>query len=282
MKLMDEKKYAEACPKLAESNRLDAGMGTRFHLGNCYENLGLLASAWALFTEVADEAKRTGQKGREGVARERAKQLEVRLPKITVQVSPSVASISGLEVRNGDNIVHSALWGQPLPVDPGKHTIKVTAPGRRTWEKVVVLQEGAAETVAIEALAPMDARKLSSKQIGAIALGSTGVASIIVGSVFGLQARSKWRDEVVAKSCNGGVITQCDLDEAKTRLEASGAQTDATISTFTFVIGGVALAGAAVLALWPREKQPDGAAKTGQVRFVPMADGRGIVVMGSF
>lgn len=282
MKLMEEKKYAEACPKLAESNRLDTGMGTRFHLGDCYENVGRLASAWALFVEIADEAKRTGQTGRESVARERATRLEARLPKITLQVPPSVANITGVEVRDNDNVVNPPLWGQPLPLDPGKHTITATAPGRRKWEKVVLLKEGAAETVAIGELAPVEAPGLSSRHIGAITLGSAGVVSIVVGSVFGLRARTKWRDDVVAKSCIGGVVTQCDLEDAERRVEQSGARTDATISTVGFVVGGAALAGAAVLALWPREKHPEGLAKTVQVHVVPMVDGRGFVAMGVF
>lgn len=278
MQLMAEKKYAEACPKLAESNRLDTGMGTRFNLGDCYENLGRLASAWALFTDVADEAKRTKQTGRETVARQRAAQLDGRLPKLTLQVPASVANVSGVEVRDGDNVVKRPLWGQPLPVDPGKHTIAVSAPGRRTWTTIVVLKEGAAETVTIGELASTG----SARRTGAIALGSAGVVSIVVGSVFGMQARSKWRDDVVMKSCDGGVVTQCDLEDAKARLEKSGAQTDATISTVTFVVGGVALAGAAILAFWPGEKHPEGPAKTVQVQFVPMAGGGGFFATGVF
>lgn len=279
MQLMAEKKYAEACSKLAESNRLDTGMGTRFHLGDCYENLGLVASAWALFTDVADEAKRTKQTGREAVARERATQLEARLPKVTFQVPPSVARVPGVEVRDGDHVVEQPLWGQPLPVDPGKHTIAVSAPGRRTWTTTIVLKESALETVVIGELASAG----SSIPVGAIVLGSVGVASVVVGSVFGLQARSKWQNDVVLKSCNGGVITQCDLDDAKARLENSGAQTDATISTVTFVVGGLALASAAVVALWPREKSPERAAKTVRVQFVPMVvGGGGFFAIGSF
>lgn len=278
MQLMAEKKYAEACPKLAESNRLDAGMGTRFYLGDCYENLGRLASAWALFTDVADEAKRTKQTGRESVARERAEKLEARLPKMTLQVPDSVATIPGVEVRDGDNVVKRPLWGQPLPVDPGKHTIAVSAPGRRSWITTLVLKEGAAETVVIGELSKVG----SARQIGAIALGSVGVASIVAGSVFGLQARSKWRNEVVLKSCEGGVITLCDLEDANARLEQSGARTDATLSTVTFVVGGVALAGAAVLALWPQDKRGEGPASAVQVQFVPMPAGGGVFATGVF
>src|SRR6185436_9479039 len=63
--LMSEKKYSEACPKLAESQRLDPGMGTLFHLADCYEGSGKVASAWAAYLEVASLAAASGQTERE-------------------------------------------------------------------------------------------------------------------------------------------------------------------------------------------------------------------------
>src|SRR5260221_10377355 len=69
-------RYAEACPKLLESNRLDPGIGTQFHLAECYEQNGQVATAWATFLDVASQARAASQFDREKAATKRATQLE--------------------------------------------------------------------------------------------------------------------------------------------------------------------------------------------------------------
>jgi hypothetical protein len=139
--LLRQGRYAEACPKLLESNRLDPGIGTQFRLGECYEQSGQIATAWATFLDVASQARAASQFDREKAATKRAVQLEPRLPKLTINV-PEESQIQGLEIRRDGIVVGNSQWGAPLPVDPGTHQFSVTAPGRIPLEQSLKAEEG--------------------------------------------------------------------------------------------------------------------------------------------
>src|SRR5690349_8462098 len=96
--LMDEKRYVEACEKLAGSQDLDPALGTMLYLADCYEHAGRSASAWALFREAAESSKHAGQADRERIASERAASLEQRLSKLELKVAPT-RRVPGLELR---------------------------------------------------------------------------------------------------------------------------------------------------------------------------------------
>lgn len=151
--LMAQGKYADACPKLEESQRLDPGIGTQFNLAACYEQLGRTASAWSLFLEVAGASKAAGQLEREKVARQRALALEPKLIRLTI-TAPADAP-ADLQVKRDGVAVGRAQWGMPVPVDPGKHTIEATAAGRRPFVTTLDLTTpGASETITIPPMAP--------------------------------------------------------------------------------------------------------------------------------
>ena len=100
-RLLKEKSYAEACPKLAESMRLDPALGTKLHLADCYEKNGQTASAWVLFREAAEQAKIANQLDRFKKASDRADALALRLCRLRIEVSVE-AEVTGVEVvRDG-------------------------------------------------------------------------------------------------------------------------------------------------------------------------------------
>lgn len=145
--------YAEACPKLEQSQKLDAGLGTQFHLADCWQHLGRTASAWALFREVASQARASGQTARGRVAKDRADALEPFLSKLSI--APGIAStIPGLVIRRDGTDVARESWGSPVPVDPGTHEVSATAPDKQAWQSSVDVEgQGKVVTVDVPLLA---------------------------------------------------------------------------------------------------------------------------------
>jgi hypothetical protein len=262
-------KFAEACPKFEESERLDAGPGTEFNLADCYEHAGRTASAWAQFMAVADSLHAIGQRDREKIARDRAKALEAKLSKLAVSVG-AAARVSGLEVKRDGVVVGEAQWGSGVPVDPGKHVILAAAPGRQTWQQTVeVGADGKSVAIEVPALGvaqtpvhepAADARTsitspsttsntegeapaahgLDGQKVAALVAGGVGIVALGIGGYFGSQAISKHNQ--YAPNCPNNVCT--DQSYVQIRNDASN---DATYSTIGVSVGAVAVAGAIIL-----------------------------------
>ena len=151
--LMGEGRYTEACPKFDESQRSDPGLGTQFHLADCWQHVGRLASAWALFREVESAAHTRGETSRERVAHDRAAALEPFLSKILI-APHGAAGTPGLSIQRDGAEVGREQWGVPVPADPGPHTIAIYAPGKQPWGTgVEVPMNAAVVTVDVPPLA---------------------------------------------------------------------------------------------------------------------------------
>ena len=267
-KLMKKGDLESACPKFAESHRLSPRLGTLLNLATCHEKQGKTASAWAEFTEAAAIAKSDGRKDREKYARDHADALEKKLSRVVFELEKpadgAVLSLDGEEIG-------SAVWGTAIPVDPGTHELRATAPGRVSWEKTISVEPGPAKaTITIPELAreaeepaatprkpssaPAEADATSEgsgqQTLGFVALG-VGVVGLGVGSYFGLQTFSKQNES--EDHCNG---TACDQTGVDLRNEAS---TTATLSTIGFAVGAVGVGAGIVLLLTAGGSEDDSA-----------------------
>jgi len=139
---MEEGKYSEACPKFAESYRLDAATGTLLNLASCHEGERKLATAWLEFTEAAAAAERDHRDDRVKFAEEHLTAIEPRLSRVAVAVAPA-GDIADLKVQLDGVVVLAAARGVLAPVDPGDHVVEAQAPGRKRWTQTVHIGEEA-------------------------------------------------------------------------------------------------------------------------------------------
>ncbi|HOU93931.1 MAG TPA: hypothetical protein PLU22_22930 [Polyangiaceae bacterium] len=302
LRLMQEERFPEACPKLAESQRLDPAVGTLLYLGECYEKNGQVASAWATFQSAAAAARKEGQDDRRQIALERASRLEHQMPKLVVDVDPA-ARVAGLVVTRDASDLAEAAWRVPIPVDPGSHVVSASAPGKRSWTRTVTLEAGqGVVTVQVPTLAdevaapPAPARGATPAPAGteagagappapaeggrsrlapAYVTGAVGLVVLGGGVGAGIASNAKERESV--EFCNPSDPSECNrtgmslLDDARTY---------ATAANVAYAVGGAALVTSVVLFVTARRPSP----ATAGWQLVPIAtpEGAGAVLRGGF
>jgi hypothetical protein len=287
-RLMGEGKIADACLKYAESQRLDPQLGTLLHLADCLEKNGQTASAWASFREAVEVAEKRNDPRREA-AEQRITALVPRLSKLQIE-APAGMDPGSLQIKRDNVVVGKALWGAPVPTDPGPHTITASAPGLRPWTgSVIVKADGSTtvvkvpelesevpkspETSAIPTAEPTTTPRPEPKpnptqhadqpstpgprRWPAFVAGGVGLVGVGVGTVFGLSSKSK-RDEA-EQFCDGNACTDQRGVDLKDEAITAG-----NVSTVAFIVGGVGLAAGAVL--WITAPSPAPATSGGRLR----------------
>ncbi len=261
-RLLDAGRYAEACTKLAESQRLDPGAGTMLNLADCYERNGQLASAWVTFRDAAAIASRTGRTAWAEQARSRADLLEPRVPTITIRVDSLTAPRGIVVTRNGTD-VPPAAWGSAIPVDAAEQVVVARAPGKVAWSATVAIGADRRHAVVdIPTLRdeprpppPESEREPAPgpRPLRVAALGLLGASGIAAGAgaVLGVTAVHK-NDEASAR-CPAS--PRC-VDPSAVSL-TDEARHAATASTIAFIAAGALAAGGGALFLAaPAPREP--------------------------
>lgn len=181
--LVEEKKFADACPKFAASQKLDPKPGRLLALGDCYEQKGNTASAWATFREAVSAAKTTSDEAREQEGQRRADLLEPQLSKLIIRV-PSEARVAGLEVRRNGTILDATLWDMAIPVDPGPQLIDARAQGKQSWSLEVDIPSKSGTTTTDIPVLVDSASKTGS--VGTATRRGKSVPLIIAGGALGV------------------------------------------------------------------------------------------------
>jgi len=242
--------FVRACPLFAESLRLDYALGTLFNLAACEEHVGALVRALDLYAELGERLPPDDD--RLGFVRERRAYLDRVVPRLTIVVSAEAPPET--HVTRDQTELRGPSLGVALPVDVGDHAIAVDAPGRavRTWtvrvalgdRRVVVVVPGDPTSQPPPDVAPAKAH--GARTLDWI-VGGAGVASLAVGTYFGVRALSKRSDSDA--SCVGDVCRTAagidDYDDAKTY---------SRVSDVTLGLGIVAVAAASYLLLTSHER----------------------------
>jgi len=258
--LMQSGDLEKACAKLAESQNLEPAAGTLLNLAECQEKRGLSASAWSTYQEAAKASNARGRADWEKLAKTKADALSKIMPRVTYTAEGgTTVTQDGVQVR----------VNEPLPVDPGTHTVEGTRPAKTSFTKSFEIRNGDKLTIAIKfdesgSDAPVTTpRPIPPKKedgghgsgIAPIGLNGPGggVVRPGVGPPAGVMAMGKHDDAVAA--CPS-YPDRCPADGSGTKLndESRGL---ATISTIGFVGGGaLVVAGAVLFFVAPSGKSP--------------------------
>lgn len=261
-----------ACPKLAESQRLDPGIGTLLNLGDCWELDRKTASAWAAFVDAEALANRAGQTARARYAADKAAALAPRLSHLVIRV-PDAARVPGLAVLRDRELLGDAVWGAPMPIDLGVHVIEAEAPGHEPYRREVdVGAEAVTLEIEVPALEPLPPPPIlvlppppsvpfegappplppasAARRGWGIGVGAAGAAGIGAGFVLGAVAMG----ENAHTRELGCTSTTCPTREGVA--VAHEARMIANAATAATVVGALALAAGIALVVWSAPSLP--------------------------
>ncbi len=261
-KLLAERRYGEACPKLEQAYQKDKQLGTLLNLAYCHKEQGANWQAWLEFREAEIKATDMKMKERRDFATKSRIELEKGLARVVVDVKDTKAELT--EVLVEERKVPEAERGLQFVAEPGQRKFTFKAKGKKPAQLLVAIKahDKSVQHVGVPAFeddtgpSPSAAKESPSEpspsapakdvepesdgsQQRFVAYGLFGLAAvgIGVGAVTGLQAlnspcsKDPPSDPEQQRQHNADCKAAHDADN-----------TSATVSTISFAVAGTALA----------------------------------------
>lgn len=211
----------------------------------------------------------------------RVDEVNLQIPTIVFDVKDaSGTDLEAVAVSMDGEPLAQRLEGVPISIDPGTHDFKFEPAGYAPITKRLIIQEGEKDRRELVSLATLeanstpaaaqdvgDSRGLPTQRVLSLVAGGLGVVGVGLGAAFGVTAISK------RNAARNVCPNACKTTEGVAQWSDAG--TAGNISTFGFIAGGAALAGAAVL--WFTAPSANGGPKT-RVAFGPS----GVQVVGAW
>ncbi|WP_437512297.1 hypothetical protein [Sorangium sp. So ce1099] len=178
---------------------------TLYSLGVAQQQTGLLVEALESFRAFLVEPSAPATREYERLARHAVEDLERQVSALELRLSPG--DVAGLVVKLDGGVVPAAALDRPRPLNPGNHTLTVSAPGYREVRRSVAAAPGsrvlvvlslereaasaAAGPRALTASAPVGAASSSAPdaatgRVVPIALIAGGLTTVAAGVAIGL------------------------------------------------------------------------------------------------
>lgn len=253
VKLAEQGRWPEAAEKFRAVVALRSAPRVLFTLGEAQQKSGKLVGARTSYAKSLAEARASGDDVAAAAAQEALAALEPWIPRLVLRVEPR---IEGAEASVDGATVPLDTGDAGVPIDPGAHRLVVRAPGRVTFEQVVIGQEGRSTKLVVvlgQAQPAPAARLLASGSpampadaasaggpVGALVVGGIGAAALGVG--VALYASGKGRYDEASDTCNSG---RCPQQQAVDDGNAGRRQMIAGD-----VVGGVGIAALGGAGIW--------------------------------
>jgi len=136
---MKGERWQAACEAFAASNTAEPSAGTQINLGVCNEKQKKYATALTWFDAAARLADDTGREDRAKLARSEYERVAPHVYKVSVTIKDPVEGAS--IARDGEKLPAAVFVGKETPLDPGKHTFELSAKGKKTATREIIVPE---------------------------------------------------------------------------------------------------------------------------------------------